>query len=91
MSTVPQPDAATILARAHTEGEWLVPVEMVLACTASKFADVVKKRFARGDYPKPAAKVFLRGDHWFGIVEFRAEKYVAILMPLDLWTMEGRR
>lgn len=84
--------AAELARRALSEGDWRVPVEMVLACTSSLFKPVVEARHARGAFPKSTAKVFLRGDRFFGIVEFQpsnGKTYPDILMPLDLWTLEA--
>ena len=71
------------------DGSWLVPVEMALSCSCSAFKDLVLKRIARGDYPRPAAKAFKRGERWFTVIDFPGERHPALLMPLDLWTLEG--
>lgn len=84
-----QPTAASILAAAQHEGAWSVPVELVLACTGSVLKDLVLKRFARGDYPKPSARVIQRGQQFFAQVEFQAERFTAVFLPLDVWTLES--
>jgi hypothetical protein len=90
MSLQPGPDPIEMARRALGEGEWLVPIEMVLACTSSALKDVVLKRFARGEYPRPSATVIARGNHFFGMVDFQGERHPAIFMPLDVWTLGDR-
>jgi hypothetical protein len=93
MSPMPNtPDAADMARRACGEGEWRVPVELVMACSSSSVVKGhVLKRVAAGEYPRPAALVIQRGNRFFATVEFPGLTRPACFIPLDVWTMESFR
>ncbi len=86
----PLPSPAEILRRGPRDGEWLVPVELVLACSRSAFVQMVYARAARGDWYKPTAAVFARGKRFFAVIEFHETKYHGVFLPLDVWPLENR-
>lgn len=81
-----EPDAGEIMARACTEGEWLVPVEMVLKCSTSAYVGLVRVRHARGEMVSRTARVIQRGNRFFATVYFRDKS--DLFMALDCWSFD---
>lgn len=82
------PSAAELLARATSEGEWSVPVEMAVFCTSSAFKSVILGRYPGGHSPKRTARVFARGNRFFAVISFHGLD--DLLIPLDVHTLENR-
>jgi hypothetical protein len=82
-----EPDPDSIMARAATEGEWLVPVEMVLALTPSVMKAVILERRAHGDRPRRTARVIARGDRYYATVFYEPGRS-DLFMVLDCWSWE---
>lgn len=80
-----EPDAATILARAGSEGEWLVPVEMVLKCSSSAYVDLIRARHAKGEVVGGTARVICKANRFFATVYFRER--TDLFLALDCWKM----
>lgn len=89
LPTAREPSPDHILARAAAEGQWLVPVEMVLALTSSVMKAIVLERRAKGDYPKATARVIARGDRYFATI-FYGEGRSDLFMALDCWAWAER-
>jgi hypothetical protein len=82
-----EPDPHTIMAMAASEGEWLVPVELVLACTSSVIRAVVTERRAKGQRPHRTARVIARGDRYFATI-FYGDGRPDLFLALDCWSWE---
>jgi hypothetical protein len=77
--------SAEIMARASSQGQWVVPVEIALALpTSSLVRDVVARRAARDGSVQPKATIFARGDRYFAIVKFGGSDDW-LLFPIDVW------
>ena len=66
------------------------PVDLVLHCTSSVLKGVVLTRIAKGRRPMQLAQVAVRGHRWFARIEWEGEKFSALLLPLDVHTLEQR-
>lgn len=82
------PTVEELFARATSEGEWRVPVEMAVFCTSSAFKAVILSRYPGGNSPRRSARVFPRGNRFFAVVEFQDDSW--LLIPLDVHTLENR-
>jgi hypothetical protein len=70
-----------------TDG-WDVPVEILLACSSSKFRSVIYARYGRGEGPCAMGRAFIRDRQFFAVISFA--RGADMLLPLDCWAFENR-
>lgn len=67
-----------------------VPLAIVLACCAPYAAEAVRQRMACGDQAvDPAHVVVWSGGRYWAQVRFINEGRVALVFPLDAWTVDS--
>ena len=70
--------------------EWTVPLEFVIACASGlPLSRLVRKQLNKTDAAKPTAKVFVRSNRFFALVDFHGGR-PSLLLPLEVWASENR-
>lgn len=82
--TVPSHALARRNAVAIRADEYIIPVELALACSRSAMVGVVMAKISRGDVPEPDAKLAIVGGCFMAVATWKDGREV--FLPLSIWT-----
>lgn len=74
---------------AFPEGEWRVPLEIVLALSRSAYVSFIRRNRTGSEFARPNARLFLRGKRFFAEVSFHGGRRHDLLLPLEVWASEN--